>query len=267
MFYLGLKARSGLFSWYVCEDKVNKKNHKDQLTKDDELANSNNPLEMKESAEDLFDIYRTFDQLPDDYKGPIRSSMFADALEKMKNVYKIQNTVRILPHDQNTSGFYLALFRKKDHVVFDNEDSANNKNKGQDIEENKKEVEQTQSSMYQMNDEKNDNVFGENQKEEVVKTEKNEEEKVDYQTKSESNPSTYVSKKKLRNEQELSKKLTFEDLDILEWKWIQDYYGIEDEKIKDLLIQQTQGDRKVLLISPGIKKVLDLEKNKSNKFF
>ncbi len=29
------------------------------------------------------------------------------------NLIGIQKTIRIMPHDQNTGGFYIALFRKK----------------------------------------------------------------------------------------------------------------------------------------------------------
>jgi multisite-specific tRNA:(cytosine-C5)-methyltransferase/tRNA (cytosine34-C5)-methyltransferase len=44
--------------------------------------------------------------------------MFPDTIEKMRDVYKIQNTMRIMPHDQNTGGFYLALIKKTKNVVF-----------------------------------------------------------------------------------------------------------------------------------------------------
>ena len=30
----------------------------------------------------------------------------------MKEIFKIQNTMRILPHDQNSGGFFMALLKK-----------------------------------------------------------------------------------------------------------------------------------------------------------
>lgn len=46
--------------------------------------------------------------------------MFPDDEETMKNVHKIQHTMRILPHDMNSGGFYVALFRKKSIVCWKN---------------------------------------------------------------------------------------------------------------------------------------------------
>jgi multisite-specific tRNA:(cytosine-C5)-methyltransferase len=42
----------------------------------------------------------------------IRGSMFPDDEKTMRDVYKIQNSMRVMPHDQNTGGFFIAVFRK-----------------------------------------------------------------------------------------------------------------------------------------------------------
>ena len=272
-------------NWYVCEDKVKETNHNQEINFEN-LSSGNQEL-----VENFYNIYQSFEQLPEGYKGPIRSSMFPDTAEKMREIYKIQNTVRILPHDQNTSGFYLALIRKKDHAIFETEDNLANKSKDQIIqsetkinpgvslenkeaetlEENKKKFSQKQETKN-FNNQTSD-IIENSQPEKIIESSKLEEEtKMDNKVKKtqnepeENQPTPLNNKRKVKKEQELPKKLTFDDLDPLEWNWIREYYGIEDDTIKDLLIQQTQGDRKVSLISPSIKKVLDLEKNKSIHF-
>lgn len=69
--------------------------------------------------EDLFNVFHKFEDVPVNHKnGVIRETMFPDDEETMKNVYKIHHTLRLMPHDQNTGGFYLALIKKKSHIVF-----------------------------------------------------------------------------------------------------------------------------------------------------
>jgi hypothetical protein len=36
------------------------------------------------------------------------------------NQIGIDKTIRIMPHDQNTGGFYIALFRKNKDIVLNN---------------------------------------------------------------------------------------------------------------------------------------------------
>lgn len=49
----------------------------------------------------------------------LRSSMFAAPKNVMEEIVKIQKTMRILPHDQDTGGFYIALIRKLSPIVWD----------------------------------------------------------------------------------------------------------------------------------------------------
>jgi len=47
----------------------------------------------------------------------IRPSLFPGD-EKFMTDLGIQKTIRIMPHDQDTGGFYLALFRKKSALLW-----------------------------------------------------------------------------------------------------------------------------------------------------
>jgi len=46
--------------------------------------------------------------------------MFPDDKKTMNDVYKIQHSMRVMPHDQNTGGFFVALFKKNSNVLFTN---------------------------------------------------------------------------------------------------------------------------------------------------
>ena len=38
--------------------------------------------------------------------------------EEMREKYNIHYCMRLMPHDQNTGGFFIALFRKKSKIVW-----------------------------------------------------------------------------------------------------------------------------------------------------
>ena len=218
--------------------------------------------------------------------------MFPDTPERMTNVIKIQNTIRIMPHDQNTGGFYLALIRKKDNVILDTKGFAVPKDVEDQIadpivsneqggvtttnaeQEVTKEDDIPSGEQQQETDEivpdpvENKEIDEENSgdEEKVIKKDElddeKEEEKVNNENiKAEEKP---VFKKRSKKDQQPVKKSVFESFNDNLWTWIKDYYGLLDDSLKDLLIQQTHGDRKVLMVSSGLKKILDYEKEKSN---
>ena len=47
----------------------------------------------------------------------LRPSLFSGSTEFLDKI-GIDRTMRVLPHDQDTGGFYLALFKKKDHIIW-----------------------------------------------------------------------------------------------------------------------------------------------------
>lgn len=231
-------TRPGMLNWSVCDEKAPQE------------PKENIPSEK--TAQEYFNIYQSFDQLPENYQGNIKASMFPESLEKMRDEIKIQNTIRIMPHDQNTGGFYLALLRKKDHAVFNSKDAKNQKEEEpENLEEkDKAAVLEAQGKTSE------DAAEGEAPKEAVEEEEK----KVDTAEKP-------VVKKKVRRGDPPLKKPVFEKFDTEEWDWIKEFYGITDDSVKDLFIQQNEGDRKVLMVSPGVKKILDLDKEKGKKLF
>ena len=44
----------------------------------------------------------------------IKETMFPPSIEVAKNI-NLHHTMRILPHDQNSGGFYVALLKKNDN--------------------------------------------------------------------------------------------------------------------------------------------------------
>jgi len=76
-----IRIRPGLTSWKVfTEDKTNPKKLVEILSKDDELYQLN--------------------------KNFIEETVFGDNEEICKNVYKLQNCIRLFPHDNDTSNIY-----------------------------------------------------------------------------------------------------------------------------------------------------------------
>jgi len=260
MLYLNLKGlitRKGLLKWPVCEAK-SQKNMEEEKKSDDEKNNPNN----------FFNIYESFDQLPKDYNGQVRATMFPDTIEKMRDVYKIQNTVRLMPHDQNTGGFYLALIRKKNHVVFGGGKATTTETKVPKKDEPVKE--QTMNVEVQENQEEEaiKDLAKEVDEKEALKlaneTVAEEESKVEEGKGNKETKETMQEEQNFPKEKEKKKKEkkeTFVTLDAKDWESIRDYYGL-DERLRDLLIQQSPGEKKVYLISPGIRKILDLDKSK-----
>ena len=62
------------------------------------------------------------------------------------------------------------------------------------------------------------------------------------------------------------KKATYVELSNEDWEWVRDHYGFTDESLRRLFVQQNEGDKKVLFVTPGIRKVLDLDKDGGTVF-
>ena len=260
-----MTIRRGIFNWSVSEPKAK--------TMEEEKGSESASKTEKTNAgpEEFFDTYESFDQLPKDYKGLIRSTMFPDTLEKMRDVYKIQNTARIMPHDQNTGGFYLALIRKKNHVVFG---GKADKDKGPKVVSEEQKTQQpvpqpqataaTTTMQQEDEDEKAIKELDKDVNEKEALKHALEEDAGDNaagETKeAESGEQNKGKKKDKKNKGEI-KKSVFLEVETKEWESIRDYYGF-DENLRDLLIQQTLGDKRVVMISPGVKKILDLDRGK-----
>lgn len=83
----------------------------DSLTKFSKLDKTPN--------EPLFSVYEKYDDYLENrhiyQKHIITPGMFPGSEDFMESI-KIENTMRVMPEDQNTGGFYLALIKKKSPI-------------------------------------------------------------------------------------------------------------------------------------------------------
>lgn len=96
-----VKGRRGLHQWgvWAVSDKVHQANEAEGEQKDDE----------KKVGKKYLKLYNNIDEAKNFHK--IKSTMFAPSLEVAKERH-LEYTMRVLPHDQNSGGFYVALFKK-----------------------------------------------------------------------------------------------------------------------------------------------------------
>ena len=148
--------------------------------------------------------------------------------------------MRVLPHDQNTGGFYLALFRKLKPVALAKPVEALNKN----------------TELLRKKEEKNEEDLEEGPEDpEALKViEKlNKEEEIGESSKPKKN--TYQPEKTKKLGKILWKPLENED-----YEWIREYYGLSPDFPRDQLIYLIEsGPKKILMISEAIKKVLEYD--------
>lgn len=84
-----IKCHPGLLTWKVyIDDKLNK--------------NNNNLLEIKNKDDPEYQ----------NYKDLIDESCFPSDQKTNKNLFKLQNCIRLFPHDSDTSGFFITVFKK-----------------------------------------------------------------------------------------------------------------------------------------------------------
>jgi multisite-specific tRNA:(cytosine-C5)-methyltransferase len=69
-------------------------------------------IESKEDYAKIIEIPSKDDKLYLQHNQLIEESCFPDSEETNKNVYKLQNCIRLFPHDSDTSGFFITMFRK-----------------------------------------------------------------------------------------------------------------------------------------------------------
>lgn len=104
----GFKLRKGISDWKV---PFYNKNENGEVNK-----------------EKIYNYMSTYDEFLKVNKGDekicnvVKSSMFCKNSKEMVEDIKIQHTARVMPHDNNTGGFYFALFRKKNYILWENPD-------------------------------------------------------------------------------------------------------------------------------------------------
>ena len=114
----GFKGRRGLSKWWVLQEKA--KTISSRGVEGDE--------DYKDyPAEDLFNIYSEFEEIDEKDKKKLKKSMFSLNEKDMKEKYKIHYSMRVLPHDQDTGGFYIAAFKKLSYCYFAEKPAENSK--------------------------------------------------------------------------------------------------------------------------------------------
>ena len=230
----------------------------------------------------IFNKYSSISDLPKDYNGIVGPTLFPDDEETMKNVYKIHHSMRILPHDQNTGGFFIALIRKKNHVVFSSKTNTKNEPTEEQIKEILKETEgadveeggqQADPKEAQIIEEEKKEADGEDEgdsgeaDEEKIPAEPNNTPADPIDIEEPKPKKIEISEEDMKQEGKKAKKNTyvkdkkpqFVYFDSPDWKGISEFYGIDESKLKPLTIQLNEGDKNVYLITPGIKKLLDCD--------
>ncbi|XP_062563812.1 tRNA (cytosine(34)-C(5))-methyltransferase [Armigeres subalbatus] len=85
-------------------------------------------------------FYKTFEEVPEMYHTIIRPQMFPPAPEDAAK-YNLENCIRVMPHQQNTGGFFIALLEKKKPLPWEASEADTQKDadtKKQDDEESQR---------------------------------------------------------------------------------------------------------------------------------
>ncbi len=241
----GFKGRKGLKSWPVWEKKQAK----------------NEEIKEESKETDFFRKYESYKEFLDYLQGTefgknaIKTSMFAENEEFMEKTVQIEKTMRVLPHDQNTGGFYIALFKKLKPIVLLK--AAGVKEKTMISEEKNEKIEVNEENEMKIEESLTANPLDLMAFKLIEKLNKEEaigeaQENTEIGPKGKKAASFQPAKK--------SAKILWKTLENEEYEWIREYYGISSDFPKDQLIYLVEsGPKKILLISEGIRKILEYD--------
>lgn len=102
----GFEGRKGMKNWPV------------MIQKKPFIEDRFNLEEKEYTLEDLFHVYREYDEGAKKFHPKVNPSMFPLEEEEMKEL-GIERVMRVLPHDQDTGGFFVAVIKKNSIVYFD----------------------------------------------------------------------------------------------------------------------------------------------------
>lgn len=99
-------------------------------------------------------FYKSFEEVPEIYRSSIRACLFPPTPEDAAK-YNLTRCIRVLPHQQNTGGFFIALIEKKKKLPWELDDQSvvteSNTTEGASVEvasEAKNEGEQRKKQKY-----------------------------------------------------------------------------------------------------------------------
>lgn len=211
----GLKGRKGVKKWDILVEKAG-----GPLGK--------NPEKVEYTEEDLFSVYPEFnDEVKCIKGGKITKSMFPLSQAEMDEL-KIERCFRVMPHDQNTGGFFVTVIKKNSFVYFSDVDA----------EKAKKLAAAQQSDQVDLAYEAiKDNALQESNQED---------------------PNDMVPSEQIQQSQTFKlNKANHEYFRLSEtmaadWENIKAYYQLQDDTIKDLLYIHQVGEKQVTLVSKKI---------------
>jgi len=217
--YKGFKGRQGNTKWSVMVEKKGIGNAKEIQEKDD----------RQYDASELFEIHDSYDKekCSKTGSGVIKQSMFPDDEKTMKEVYKIHHSMRVMPHDQNSGGFFIAKFIKHKNVVFTNPSTQKKK-------PNQEEKPPKESEMLEEKKIEPENVAApEEQSNEQQET-------------------TEVYHGDGKVQEQKNNYIHFVDAHPEDWKKVKEYIGLTDDFPERQLFSNDKGERTVLFVNKSI---------------
>jgi multisite-specific tRNA:(cytosine-C5)-methyltransferase len=97
------------------------------------LTNWKVMVESNEDKSKILEITSKTDKLYETYSNLVEESCFPDNEDTNSNVYRLQNCIRLFPHDSDTSGFFITVLRKTSPTNL-NDKAPKNKNPIKDKE-------------------------------------------------------------------------------------------------------------------------------------
>lgn len=231
-----------------------------------------------ENPKKYFDIYPSYHDYLKAHQGEginhkIKPNLFPGDQEELRTQIGIEKTGRIMPHDQDTGGFYLAVFKKLDNLVFERDHEAKNlsvelsmerekllagvlNESGEPLKivEEKKEV--SEKKIEEIKDIKKSDSL-------QIKKEKSEEIK---ETKTQNGSNNQTEKKPKKTKYGLRTKdlMSVKPVEEEDWQSIMKEYGLSPDFPKHLLINSSdKRARRVNLINQGLYDMLTPLANKS----
>ncbi|XP_034949352.1 tRNA (cytosine(34)-C(5))-methyltransferase [Chelonus insularis] len=179
-------------------------------------------------------FYKSWEEVPEHWQTQIRPKMFPPKPEDAPK-YHLERSMRILPHHQNTGGFFVAVLEKVKPLPWENDTSTVQETSSKD-QKPVEEIKEEQMEVDKDNENKKRNL------EEQNKPQKKRKRIIGYRE----DPFVF-----------------FKDENEAVWPSIKDFYGISDELDPRCLLVRCHGGKKknIYLTSPAIRDIVLLNEN------
>ncbi|XP_029175579.1 tRNA (cytosine(34)-C(5))-methyltransferase [Nylanderia fulva] len=215
--------------------------------------------------------YNTWDDVPEQWQTQVRPKMFPpQAIEASK--FHLERCMRILPHHQDTGGFFVAVLEKVKSLPWESEAHILNQNiQNVNDNENEDEIipkEENKDGIIPEEENKDGTISKEENKDKIIPKEETSRDGF-----SESGKRILEEGKKTRELQRKRKRIVgyredpfvfFKDATEDVWQSIKDFYGISDElDPRCLLVRCHEGKKKnIYFTSPAIRDIVISNENK-----